>query len=138
MNIDPKILNKMEANCSNSILKCVHHNLTVYPRNVETVTSDNLTTIMHHINGLKQKKRHDHFNRGRGGITQISIVYRIIILKKRLVKPEVEGNLLNLINICPNFHVINGTSGDIFPSTSETLPVLNTVLETISHKKAIA
>lgn len=62
----------------------------------------------------------------------------LLLKKNKLVKPEVEGNLLNLINICPNFHVINGTSGDIFPSTSETLPVLNTVLETISHKKAIA
>ena len=75
----------------------------------------------------------------REGITQISIVYRIIIKKKKkLVKSEVEGNLLNLINICPNLHVINGTSGDIFPLTSETLPLFNTVLEAISHKKAIA
>ena len=49
--------------------------------------------------------------------------------------------MLNLINICLNFHnryIINGTNGDIFLLTSETLPLFNIVLKAISHNKAIA
>lgn len=52
-----------------------------------------------------------------------------------------EDDFLKLINICPKFHskyTINGTDLNIFPLTSDMLPLSNIVLEAIDNNKVIS